>query len=137
MNYIVLALLSSFFAALVAIFGKIGLGKIDSTLATFLRSGVMFIFLLIFVLSTKKFSIDGINPKAWMWIIGSGIAGAVSWLFYFAALKAGDATKVSALDRTSIVFVLILAAIFLAETIKLKSVVGIILVVLGSILLVI
>ena len=72
-----------------------------------------------------------------MWIIGSGIAGAVSWLFYFAALKAGDATKVSALDRTSIVFVLILAAIFLAETIKLKSVVGIILVVLGSILLVI
>ncbi len=131
------AILSALFAALVAILGKIGLKDVDSTLATTIRSVVMAVFLLSTTFALQKFSlIKTVGSQAFTFIIFSGIAGALSWLFYFLALKNGPASSVVALDRLSIVFVVILAAMFLGEGLTLKSIVGLILLVLGALLIV-
>ncbi|MBT4121200.1 MAG: EamA family transporter [Candidatus Magasanikbacteria bacterium] len=132
------AFLASIFAALVAIFGKLGLKTIDSTLATTIRGIIMAVFLVLVSLSMRKFDgfqFNNIQTKDWILITLSGIAGALSWLFYFIALKHGDASKVVAIDRLSIVFVVILAGIFLAEGFTWKSVSGAILMAGGAILI--
>ena len=131
------ALLSAIFAAAVAILGKIGLKNVDSTLATTIRAVVMAIFLLGAAAILQKFSlIKTVGSQTLTFIIFSGVAGALSWLFYFLALKYGPATGVAALDRLSVVFVVILAALFLGEALTLKSVSGLVLLVLGALLLV-
>lgn len=131
------ALLSAIFAAAVAILGKIGLKNIDSTLATTIRAVVMAVFLLGASALLQKFSlIKTIGNETLTFITFSGVAGALSWLFYFLALKNGPATSVAALDRLSVVFVVILAAMFLGETMTLKSISGLTLLVLGALLLV-
>lgn len=132
------AFLSAIFAAAVAIVGKLGLKNIDSTLATTIRSIVMAVFLIAVSLSMRKF--DGFNfqsiaTKDWWLIVFAGIFGALSWLFYFFALKHGQATPVVAIDRLSIVFVLVLAALFLGEAFTLKSLAGTILIAAGAILI--
>ena len=105
--WILYAILSAVFAALVAIFGKIGLQNIDSTLATTIRSFVMALFLFLISLSLGKFSLlHTIKSRILYFIILSGIAGALSWLFYFFALKTGAASGVAALDRLSVVLLL-------------------------------
>ncbi len=132
------AFLASITAALVAIFAKIGLKDIDSTLATTIRGLIMAAFLVLISLSLKKFegfSFNTFGGKEWLFIILAGISGALSWLFYFYALKHGDASKVSAIDRTSIIFVVILAALFLGEKLGIKAVAGAILMILGAILI--
>lgn len=134
------ALLSALTAALVAIFGKLGLKTLDTTLATTLRSLVMFAFLFAVSLGFKKFSgFDWrmLGSREWFFILLSGIAGAASWLFYFFALKFGLASRVSVVDRLSLVFVIILAALFLGEKITLKVAIGTILIVVGAILVVV
>lgn len=137
MNWIISAFLSAIFAALVAIFGKIGLKDIDSTLATTIRSIVMAIFLVIVALSLGKFSaLDTLNNKALTFIILSGIAGAISWLFYFLAIKLGPVSAVAAIDRTSIVFVLLLAFMFLGESLTWVKVIGSVLIAGGALLMV-
>jgi len=136
--WIIYGLLSALFASLVAIFGKIGLKDIDSTLATTIRAVVMAGFLVLASLSIGKFSHwNELNSKIMWFIILSGVAGALSWLFYFFALKAGPATGVVALDRTSVIFVIIFSALFLSEGLTWKSVLGGLLIALGAILLVI
>lgn len=130
------AFLSSITAALVAIFAKVGLKNIDSTLATTIRALIMagFLFLVSFILKKfNGFNLNSLSSKDWLFIFLSAIAGALSWLFYFLALKYGLATKVAAIDRMSLVFVLILAALFLGEKLGWYSVVGAILMVLGAI----
>ena len=132
------AFLSALFAALVAIFGKLGLKTIDSTLATTIRSIIMAGFLILVSLGMRKF--DGfhfanLSNRDWILISLSGIAGAMSWLFYFFALKVGDASKIVAIDRLSIIFVVILAGIFLAEGFSWKSITGAILMTGGAILI--
>ncbi len=132
------AFLSAITAALVAIFGKLGLKNIDSTLATTVRSIMMAGFLIIVSLFLNKwqgFNLHTFSNKDWLLIALAGIAGALSWLFYFFALKAGDATKVVVIDRLSLVFVVILAAVFLGETMGWKTVVGALLMVGGAILI--
>lgn len=132
------AFLSAAFAAAVAIVGKLGLKNVDSTLATTIRSLVMAVFLFSVSISLKKFNgfaFNSISSKDWWLIIFSGIFGALSWLFYFFALKHGQATPVVAIDRLSIVFVFILAAIFLGEAFTLKSLIGAILISIGAILI--
>lgn len=137
MNWIIYALLSAMFAALVAIFGKIGLKDIDSTLATTIRSIVMAVFLVVVAFSLGKFSaLDTLNSKAITFIILSGIAGAISWLLYFLAIKLGPVSAVAALDRTSIVFVVLLAFLFLGESITWMKILGSLLIVCGAILMV-
>src|SRR3989344_1158503 len=100
--WILYALLSAVFAALVAIFGKIGISGIDSTLATSVRAIVMSVFLVSVSLVLGKWQfLNQINSKALLFIVLSGIAGAVSWIFYFISLSKGPASGVAALDRTS------------------------------------
>ena len=131
------ALLSAIFAAAVAILGKIGLKDVDSTLATTIRAAVMAVFLLGTAAVLQKFSlIKTVGNQTLTFIIFSGVAGALSWLFYFLALKYGPATGVAALDRLSVVFVVILAAMFLGEAFTVKSVAGLAFLILGAILLV-
>ncbi len=132
------AILSAITAALVAIFGKLGLSKVDSTLATTIRSLVMALFLVVVTLSLKKFegfTMHSFTSKQWVYIVLAGFAGAASWLFYFAALKSGQATRIAAIDRLSIVFVLIFAVLFLGESFKVKSVIGAALMAVGAILM--
>jgi transporter family protein len=137
MNWIAYAILSAVFAALVAVFGKIGLKDIDSTLATTVRSIVMAVFLVVVAFSLGKFSaLNTLNNKAFIFIILSGVAGAISWLFYFLAIKLGPVSSVAALDRTSIVFVVVLAFLFLGESLTWVKILGSILIVGGAILMI-
>jgi len=135
MSWYLSAILSALSASLVAILGKLGLKTVDSTLATTIRSFVMALFLLLVSLLMGKFTHltkTSIGTNDWILIILAGVAGAVSWLFYFYALKSGPASGVSALDRLSLVFVVLFAAIFLSEHIGWKTVVGVLLMVIGA-----
>lgn len=137
-QWILYALLSAVFAALVAIFGKIGLTKVDTNLATTIRALVMFIFLLLVILFQKKFLLlNQVKGMDYLFIILAGIAGAVSWLFYFLALKSGEASRVASLDRLSVVFVLIFALLFLGEKFSILKVSGAALIVVGAVLMII
>jgi transporter family protein len=130
------ALFSAVFAGLVAIFGKIGLKSVDSTLATTVRSIVMAVFLILVSLALGKFqTLATIQGKVLTFIILSGVAGALSWIFYFLALKTGPAGAVAGIDRTSVVFVVLLAALFIGESLTWKTGLGAILVTLGAILI--
>jgi transporter family protein len=114
--YIILGLLSALMAALVAIFGKIGISKVDSTLATTVRALVMCAFFLIASTALGKWKQLGtIDNHAMLFLVLSGLAGALSWLCYFWALKLGPTTAVAALDRLSVIFTVVFAALFLAE----------------------
>src|SRR3989344_5075556 len=136
MDWIIFALLSAVFASLVAIFGKIGIANVDSTLATSVRAVVMTGFLAVTSFSLGKLKLlHTINGKALTFIVLSGIAGAISWLFYFVALKRGPASSVAALDRLSVVFVFLLAILFLNEQFTWKSALGGVLLTLGVILM--
>jgi bacterial/archaeal transporter family protein len=122
---IFLALLSAAFAALVAIFGKIGLKGVDSTVATSLRAWVMAVAVFLLTLTVGKGNqLLTVKSADWLWILLSGLAGAASWVFYFAALKIAPANRVATIDRLSLVFVIILAAIFLGEKLTWKIVLG-------------
>ncbi|MFA6588565.1 MAG: EamA family transporter [Patescibacteria group bacterium] len=136
MSWVIYAILSAVFAALVAIFGKVGIANVDSTLATAVRAIVMAIFLVIVTLSLGKYHLlSSINNKALLFIVLSGIAGAISWIFYFFALKNGPASGVAALDRLSVVFVLILAVLFLSQHLTWKAGIGAILLTAGAIMM--
>lgn len=135
--WILYALISALFAGLVAVFGKLGLKNIDSILATTVRSFIMAGFLGVTALALKKFqgfSLSTFTGREWVYIALSGVAGALSWLFYFVALKNGTAVTVSAIDRLSIVFVLVFAALFLGEGVTLWKVVGVLCIALGAFL---
>ncbi len=134
-SWILYASLSAVFASLVSIFGKIGLKNVDSTLATTVRSVVMAGFLVLTSLALGKYkTLSSIDGRTFLFIALSGIAGATSWLFYFFSLKNGPAGGVAALDRLSIVFVVILAALFLGEGITWKTGLGSVLILSGAIL---
>jgi transporter family protein len=139
MNYIILALLSALTASLVAIFGKLGLKSVDPTIATTIRSLIMAGFLVIVSLFLKKFenfSLNLFTSKDWLLIILAGISGALSWLFYFWALKFGPASHVAVIDRLSLVFVILLSALILGEVFNLKVFIGMVLIIIGAILIV-
>ena len=138
MNWLIFAFLSAITAALVAIFAKMGLKGIDSTLATTIRSIIMAVFLTLVSFFLKKFqgfSLKSFDSKDWLLIVLAGIAGALSWLFYFLALKTGLATKVVVIDRLSFVFVIILAAFFLGEHLGWRTVIGALFMVIGAIII--
>ncbi|MBE0512164.1 EamA family transporter [Candidatus Bathyarchaeota archaeon] len=122
MEWFLLAALSAFFAALVSIFAKIGLQRVDSTVGTAARAIVMVLFIVVFVISSgKRLQLTQFTSKDMGFIVLSGIAGALSWLFYFAALKLADASKVAPVDRASVLIVMVLAALFLGEKVTLKT----------------
>lgn len=125
-------------AAGVAIFGKLGLKDVDPTLATIIRGVVMALILIAAGFLFKKFegfSISSFSGKAWVFILLSALAGAASWILYFVALKTGPASAVAVLDKMSVVLVILFAALFLGEALTIKSVLGIILTVAGTLLI--
>ncbi len=129
--------MSAVMAAGVAIFGKLGIKGVDSTLATTVRAVVMAVFLVIVSGVMGKLQLLGtITNRVLLFIVLAGISGALSWLFYFFALRFGPATGVAALDRLSVVFVLILAALFLGEQLTWKTGVGGLLITAGALLMV-
>ena len=131
-----LAALSAVFAALVAIFGKIGVTGIDTTLSTTVRAAFMFGFLLIASIVMGKLGGVGTIPgRTMLFIALSGLAGAASWFFYFWALKVGQATQVATIDRFSLVIVMVLSAVFLGENIGWQSGFGALLVTAGAIMI--
>lgn len=131
------ALGSAAFAALVGVFGKIGMSGIDSTLGTAVRALVMAAFLVCAAAVLGKWKlVPTLDSKAFLWITLSGIAGALSWLCYFYALKYGKASSVAAIDKTSVALVLIFAVLFLGEALTWKNGVGAALMVGGAILMI-
>ena len=136
MDWFVLAVLDAFFAALVAIFAKIGLQGVDSNVATAVRAVIMTVFIVGFVIATGKGpQLTQLTSKNMIYIVLSGVAGAISWLLYFAALKMADASKVAPVDRASLLFVLVLSALLLGEQITLKTAIAGTLIFIGVLLL--
>ena len=126
-------------AALVAIFGKMGLQSVDPTQATIVRGVVMALVLVAGGLALGKFSGFGLGSfgaRAWIFILLSALAGAASWLLYFLALQAGPASAVAVIDKMSVVLVILLAAVLLGEALTARSVIGIVLTVIGAALIV-
>lgn len=135
--WLLFAILSALFASMVAILGKIGIAGIDSTLATTIRAVIMAAFLVMVSLFLGKLELIGaVGARPLKFIILSGIAGALSWLFYFSALKFGLASRVATVDRLSVIFVVLLAAVFLGESLTLKSIIGVSLLTIGAIIMV-
>jgi len=135
-DWFVLAVLDAFFAALVAIFAKVGLQGVDSNVATAVRAIVMTVFIVGFVVAMGKGpQLTQLTSKDMAYIVLSGVAGAISWLLYFAALKMADASKVAPVDRASLLFVLILSALLLGEKITLKTALAGTLIFIGVLLL--
>ncbi len=134
-GWVALGLLSALFAALVAVLARLGLQEVDATLATTARAILMALVLLVASAGTGRFSLlGGVSPQAWVWIGLSGLAGAASWLCYFLAIQAGTASQVAALDRLSIVFVVVLAGLFLGEGLGPGRLLGAALITVGAIL---
>lgn len=125
-------------AAAVAIFGKIGLKGIDPTLATIVRGVVMAAILILGGFLFKKFdgfSVASFGGRSWLFIFLSALAGASSWILYFVALKTGPASAVAVIDKMSVVLVILLAALFLGEALTVKSILGIVLTIAGTLLI--
>ncbi len=136
MIWFVLAVLSALFAALDPIFAKIGLAEVDSNVATATRAIVMAILIVVFVLSIGKGGqLTQLTSRDMGFIILSGVAGALSWLCYFAALKLADVSKVAPIDRASLIIAIVLAALVLGEKITLIKALAAVLIFAGILLL--
>lgn len=135
--WVVYALLAALFAALTAIFAKIGVKDIDSNLATAIRTTVILLLTWGIVIFSNVFSqVRTISKSTWLFLILSGIATGLSWLFYFKALQTGDVSRVAPIDKISVVFTIILAFIFLKEPVSPKVIAGAILITLGGVLMI-
>lgn len=137
MSWLFYALLSAVTAALVAIFGKIGLAGLDANAATAIRSVIMAGFLLGVIAVQGKFAQMGeilADRKALGYIVLSGVAGALSWLFYFIALKSGKVAQVGPIDKLSVVIAVVLAYLFLGEKVSPLGALGVALIAAGAIL---
>ena len=133
--YLIYALISSIFASLTAIFIKLGLSNINSNLATAIRTIIILTISWIIVFYTNSFeNIKSINSKKLIFLIISGITTGLSWIFYFKALQIGEVSKVAVIDKLSIALTIILAFIFLKETITLKTIIGIIFIIAGTLI---
>ncbi|MBS1667314.1 MAG: EamA family transporter [Bacteroidetes bacterium] len=135
--WIVYALLSAVFAALTAIFAKAGLKQIDSDLATAIRTAIVLLITwgVVFYKGTSS-QISTLSKSNWIFLILSAFATGLSWLFYYRALQLGQVAEVSAIDKGSILFTVLLAFIFLKEPLTPKIIMGISLIFIGMLVLV-
>lgn len=132
-----LALLSAIFAALTSILAKVGVEGVNSTLATAIRTVVVVVMAWGMVFLTHAQSgITEISRKSWLFLILSGLATGASWLCYYKALQLGDASKVVPVDKLSVVITLVLAFVFLHEAFTTKSLIGCILIGIGTLIMV-
>ncbi|RGH08517.1 EamA family transporter [Clostridium sp. AF15-31] len=135
--WFVFALLSSVFAALTSILAKVGIDGVNSNLATAIRTAVVLVMSwgMVFLTHTQS-GIGAIGKKSWLFLILSGLATGASWLCYYKALQMGNASKVVPIDKLSVVITLILAFVFLHEEFTMKSIIGCVLIGLGTLLMV-
>ena len=130
------AVLSAVFAALTAIFAKVGVENIDSDLATLIRTVIVLISLALILFATGKLTQTGpIATKTWLFLLLSGLGTGASWLCYFRALKLGPATLVAPIDKLSVVLVALFGAVFLGERPSLQGWLGIALIAAGAVLI--
>lgn len=135
--WFIFALLSAVFAALTSILAKIGIDGVNSNLATAIRTAVVVIMAWGMVFLTHAQSgISEISRKSWLFLILSGLATGASWLCYYRALQIGEASKVVPIDKLSVVITLVLAFIFLHEEFTVKSLIGCILIGIGTLVMV-
>jgi bacterial/archaeal transporter family protein len=130
------AVLSALFAALTAIFAKVGVEDINSDIATFIRTIVVLISFALLLSSTGQFANPGpISQKSWIFLVLSGLGTGASWLCYFRALKLGPATLVAPIDKLSVVLVALFGVVFLGERPSFNGWIGIILISVGAVLI--
>jgi transporter family protein len=136
MDWRVFAIASAFFAALTAIFGKVGVSEINSDLATFLRTLVILLVTALLVWARHEWQRpEALSPKGVVFLVLSGIATGLSWLCYYRALQTGPASRVAPLDKLSVVFVVLFAVSFLGERLSWKAGIGSVLITVGAILM--
>lgn len=129
------ALLSAAFAALTAIFAKVGIENVNSDFATFIRTIVILFAAGMMVYVTGNWqSPSAVSPKTWLFLVLSGLATGASWICYFRALKLGNAAQVAPIDKLSVVFVAVFAVLFLGEKLSLPNWLGVILIACGAVL---
>ena len=135
--WFILALGSSVFAALTSILAKIGIDGVNSNLATAIRTFVVLIMSwgMVFLTNSQN-GISDISKRSWIFLILSGLATGASWLCYYKALQVGDASKVVPIDKLSVVFTMVLAAVVLHEQFTPKSIVGCVLIAVGTLMMV-
>ena len=135
--WFILALLSAIFAALTSILAKVGIEGVNSNLATAIRTVVVVIMAwgMVFITNAQN-GIAGISKRSWLFLILSGLATGASWLCYYKALQTGDASKVVPIDKLSVVITLVLAFVFLHEQFTTKSLIGCILIGIGTLVMV-
>jgi len=130
------AVLSAVFAALTAIFAKVGVEGIDSDLATLIRTVIVLISLALILFAAGKLTEVGpISAKSWLFLLLSGLGTGASWLCYFRALKLGPATLVAPIDKLSVVLVALFGVVFLGERPSLNGWLGIALITAGAVLI--
>src|SRR5947199_4095312 len=130
------ALLSAVFAALTAIFAKIGVDDINSDLATLIRTVIVLVTLALILFATGQFSQAGpISTKSWIFLFLSGLGTGASWICYFRALKLGPATLVAPIDKLSVVLVALFVVVFLGERPSWNGWLGIALIATGAVVI--
>ncbi len=136
MPWYVAAILSAIFAALTSILAKIGIKDVDSNLATAIRTSFILVFTWGIALAQGSVAkISQISKHAWLFLALSALATGLSWLFYFYALKVGEARKVVPIDKLSLVLTIIFAAIFLKEKMTLQVALGAIMMTIGTLII--
>jgi transporter family protein len=136
MTWVHWALFSALFAGLTAVLAKVGVEKIDSNLATAIRTGVILLFALAIVMfQGTATTVMKVTPRTWLFLGLSGLATGGSWLCYFRALQLGNASQVAPVDKLSVVVAIALAALFLGEQLTWRHWAGGALIVAGSVLL--
>lgn len=132
----VFALGSAFFAALTAIFGKVGVSEINSDLATLLRTVVILLITALLISSRREWqSLDSLSTRGVVFLLLSGAATGLSWICYYRALQMGPASRVAPVDKLSVIFVVLFAVAFLGEPVTWKVGVGGMLITAGAVLM--
>ncbi len=136
MSWLIWSLLSALFAAGTAVLAKLGVADVDSNLATAIRTSVVLVLTWGIAVSTVGHSaIRNVSSKTWLFLVLSGLATGASWICYFRALQLGAASRVAPVDKLSVVFVLVFAAVFLGEKLTLGKAAGGLLITAGAVVL--
>jgi transporter family protein len=134
MTWLIWSLLSAIFAAFTAILAKVGVAGVDANLATAVRTTVVVVFTWLLAFGTRTAApFAPFTSKTWLFLALSGIATGLSWLCYFHALQVGEASRVAPIDKLSVVFVIVLATLFLGEKLTFGKGVGVALIAAGAI----
>ncbi len=135
-SWVFWALLSAGFAALTAIFAKVGIENVNSDFATFIRTIVILVAAGAIVYATGNWQEPSqVSGKTWIFLVLSGAATGASWICYFRALKLGEAARVAPIDKLSVVFVSLFAVMFLGERLALPNWIGVVMIAFGAVLI--